>query len=359
MREPDPVQRAPPPPVRSSRTVRRAARPPRPARPRGPRPRSAAGGGIPPPASPGARCRRTLAPGDVGVDRLHRPCPRTRRRRSARPHLVDRRRPRAGVQVAGPPISRAGRAASPRASSASSGAAAAVVPGARPCRPGSRRFSRGSARGSAPAARDPARAVPRVEVEADQVGVVLVVDPVVGGDDEPRARVLRPGELLEGQVPVPLVLRGPAGDGGGALPGAADREPPRALVADRPSTSAYTTFCPGHESPRRAWRNSPKDAARTSSMSEEGSSRPSAAAHRSAKVPSTERTRCPRRRPSRSPGSVRAGSPARRTSRPATPDLDRLRTNLEGLPGSVELGRRPPRRSGARRRGPGCHRSRW
>src|SRR5512132_2273360 len=72
-----------------------------------------------------------------------------------------------------------------------------------------------------------------MEVETDQVRVILVVDAVVGGDDEPRARVLRPRELLVRQVALPLVVGGPARDRGGAVPGAPQREPPRALVADR------------------------------------------------------------------------------------------------------------------------------
>ena len=80
---------------------------------------------------------------------------------------------------------------------------------------------------------DPPRAEPGMEVEADQVRVVLVVDAVVRGDDEPRARVLRPRELLVGEVALPLVVGGPARDGGGAVAGAPQREPPRALVADR------------------------------------------------------------------------------------------------------------------------------
>src|SRR5262245_31327992 len=63
--------------------------------------------------------------------------------------------------------------------------------------------------------------------------VLLVVDAVVGRDDEPRARILRPRELLVREVALPLVVGGPARDRGGAVPGATQREPPRALVADR------------------------------------------------------------------------------------------------------------------------------
>ena len=79
----------------------------------------------------------------------------------------------------------------------------------------------------------PARSVRRVEVVPDQVRVVVVVDPVVRRDQVSARGIDRPRQLVERDPSVPLVLVGPAGHRRGAVAAVAQREPSRALVADR------------------------------------------------------------------------------------------------------------------------------
>ena len=81
--------------------------------------------------------------------------------------------------------------------------------------------------------RDATRPVRAVEVVADQVRVVVVVDPVVRRHQVPERGVDRPRQLVERDPPVPLVIVGPARHRARAVAGATDGIQARALVADR------------------------------------------------------------------------------------------------------------------------------
>src|SRR5690606_8839841 len=75
-------------------------------------------------------------------------------------------------------------------------------------------------------------AVAVVPVGGEQVRIAGVDDRLVGGDDDPGVGVADGGQLLEGQVVLPVVVGVPAGGGPAAVPLAAHRDPAGRLVAD-------------------------------------------------------------------------------------------------------------------------------
>ena len=81
--------------------------------------------------------------------------------------------------------------------------------------------------------RDPCGAVGRVEIEADQVWVVVGMDPIVGRHEVSTTGIDSVRELLEWDEALPLVLSVPAGHGDRPVTGGTDRVEPRALITDR------------------------------------------------------------------------------------------------------------------------------